>query len=129
MLGNWNEFPYSTFGKLVHNRSDDSMTAHCSAHGSRCRLPKTLRKKGVAYLCYWLRLGSDLPVGAQHAVEHMNIKYSHASFRIVSAKDKFGQLIVSHLQPDLPPCTTLLTLFQPDILPSVFSFMSLHERT
>ena len=73
---NWVRYPYREFGHLVLNKADNSVSAHCPVYGSRCRLPKTLKKKGLGYLLRFLELSvsKDYGEGAKYAADHMNMK-------------------------------------------------------
>ena len=71
---NWRRFEFE-HGELVYNEVDQSLSAHCKLHGSRCRLPKSLKKKGVGYLIRWLERAKEFEKGAEHAQAHMNLKY------------------------------------------------------
>ena len=72
---NWQRYEFDEqLGYLIFNKGDDSITAHCRLHGSRCRAPKSLRKFPIGYCLAWPKAGKGIPKGAEHARAHMDLR-------------------------------------------------------
>ena len=54
------KWPVGTTGFIVYNELDNSFSAHCSHHGSLCRIAKTLKKAPLGYHLLWLQY-ADIP--------------------------------------------------------------------
>ena len=66
----WPHWKIGRYGYLVYNQQADSLGAHCSAHGSLCRVNKVCSRHGLGYLLAFLmephRAGSEVHNHLEH---------------------------------------------------------------
>ena len=73
--GNYQRLAFPPYGHLVVSLGDGSLSAHCGYHGSRCRLPKTLKKMPIGYLLAFLKRGAAMRTGPEFSDDHKLMKY------------------------------------------------------